>query len=386
MSNQLPMAINPPIPFEQCNFELIELPPEYRIHAYCLDFVIETNHKLIDPSVVYLLGISHEWCTTYIGGEDKYTKCQISQGFDKGSYGRYGTMSGITLEQLNIIWAKAKNNRADKYKPTLSELILTQVLPLFNAQPQIKHDDFKKEIDMNTLTSNQPLTMSSLDIAEMCEKQHRNVMADIKTMLEQLEISSAEFSAQYKDKSGKMNPCFNLNKEMSLTLVAGYNVKLRHKIIKRWQELENQVTAPALPTNYKEALLALVQKVDETERLTAENEHLNKTKMQISSKREASAMGKLARANDKIKQLQMVAKLETNLADKVSQFSHATVLAIQSRVDNFKPNGLKLGNYCRKHGLEIQNIPEPRFGVVHSYPAEAWQNVYNVNINSILGA
>lgn len=65
---------------------------------------------------------------------------------------------GITLDQLQILWAKAKNARADKYKPILSELILTQVLPLFNTQPQ-KHDDFKKEIDMNLITSNQPLTM-----------------------------------------------------------------------------------------------------------------------------------------------------------------------------------------------------------------------------------
>jgi len=45
---------------------------------------------------------------------------------------------------------------------------------------------------------NNVVIMSSLEIAAMCGKQHRNVMADIKTMLEQLEISSAEFSAQYK--------------------------------------------------------------------------------------------------------------------------------------------------------------------------------------------
>ena len=305
----------------------------------------------------------------------------------------------ISIPQIGELIVNAPKT---KYVSNILEFIKNTLIPLFNAQPQIKHDDFKKEIDMNTLTSNQPLTMSSLDIAELCDKRHSHVMADIKNMLEQLEMNSAEFSAQYKDKSGKTNPCFNLDKEMSLTLVAGYNVKLRHKIIKRWQELENQLSGiqpqirqqpiAALPTAKELAQMVIKSEV-EKENLLLENanlqhqrDELNKTKMQISSKREASALGKLARANDKIKQLQMVAKLETNLADKVSKISHATVLAIQSRVSNLKANGLKLGNYCRKNGLEIQNIPEPRFGVVHSYPAEAWQNVYNVNINSILGA
>lgn len=242
MSKQLPVAINPSItPFEQCHFELIELPPEYRIHACCLDIVIETNHKLISSSVAYLLGISHEWCTTHIGGEDKYTKCRISQGFDRGFHGRYGTFTGITLEQLQMLWSKAKNNRSNKFKPILSELILTQVLPLFNQAHLQTSMEVMQPIELNPIDANQPLTMSSLEIAEMCEKRHSHVMTDIKTMLEQLEINSAKFSAQYKDKSGKTNPCFKLDKEMSLTLVTGYNVKLRHKIIKRWQELENQL-------------------------------------------------------------------------------------------------------------------------------------------------
>lgn len=93
---------------------------------------------------------------------------------------------------------------------------------------------------------NASLTMSSREIAELCEKQHKHVMADIRKMLDELEISSAEFSAQYKTVDGRMQPCFNLPKDLTLTLIVGYNVKLRKKIIDRWQELENQQKQTAI--------------------------------------------------------------------------------------------------------------------------------------------
>ena len=238
---------------------------------------------------------------------------------------------GITLNQLRGLFDIAKQKKDTKFIPILSELILTQVLPLFNqpqhqTQPQI-NSDFSQEITLNPVNANQPLTMSSLEIAVMCNKEHRNVMADIKTMFEQLDISSADFSAVYKASNGKMNPCFNLDKEMSLTLVTGYSVVLRHKIIKRWQELENQLTggvpqisaqpvvpAPApthgLPTA-KDLAMMVLKSEEEKESLLIDYNFLSKElcqtireKAQISSKREASALGKLARANDKIRRLE----------------------------------------------------------------------------------
>ena len=45
-------------------------------------------------------------------------------------------------------------------------------------------------------------TMSSREIAELTGKQHNNVMADIRKMLEDLDLSSPDFSGQYKDSTG----------------------------------------------------------------------------------------------------------------------------------------------------------------------------------------
>ena len=82
--------------------------------------------------------------------------------------------------------------------------------------------------------------MSSREIADLTNKEHKNVMADIRNMCESLNIQSAEFSAYYKDDKGRTYPCFNLPKRETLILVSGYDVVTRAKIIDRWTELENQ--------------------------------------------------------------------------------------------------------------------------------------------------
>jgi phage regulator Rha-like protein len=87
-------------------------------------------------------------------------------------------------------------------------------------------------------------TMSSVEIAELTGKLHKNVLADIRAMLAELELSSAEFSAQYRDSTGRSLPCFNLDREMTDTLLTGYSARMRLAVIKRWRELEVQVAQP----------------------------------------------------------------------------------------------------------------------------------------------
>ena len=93
------------------------------------------------------------------------------------------------------------------------------------------------------------LTMSSLEIAELTGKQHKHVLTDIRNMLNSLNIDSAVFTAQYKDSIGRSLPMFNLPKDETLCLIAGYNVQVRMRIIKRWQELEQGFAVPVNQSN-----------------------------------------------------------------------------------------------------------------------------------------
>lgn len=111
----------------------------------------------------------------------------------------------------------------------------------------------------------QPVTMSSLEIAELTGKQHKNVLYDIRKMLNALEKDAAEFSAS-SFVSGPYGRklevrVYNLPKDLTITLVSGYSVQMRHRIFTRWLELEGAqkpvLAAPqaAAPRTLSEALL-----------------------------------------------------------------------------------------------------------------------------------
>ena len=90
---------------------------------------------------------------------------------------------------------------------------------------------------LSIIQENQPLTMSSVEIAELTGKKKSNVHRDIKVMLEQLSVDDSNL--KHLDSRGYVD-MYNLPKDLTITLVSGYNVKMRHAITKRWIELEEK--------------------------------------------------------------------------------------------------------------------------------------------------
>lgn len=121
-------------------------------------------------------------------------------------------------------------------------------------------------------------TMSSREIAELCEKRHDHVMRDIRDMLTQLhgEGGLPKFGDTYRnDQNGQTYPIFNLPKRETLILVSGYNLAVRAKIIDRWQELEarerpDPMVALNDPATMRGLLLSYSEKVMELETANAE--------------------------------------------------------------------------------------------------------------------
>lgn len=90
------------------------------------------------------------------------------------------------------------------------------------------------------------LTMSSVEIAQLCEKRHDHVMNDIRKMLDELNLHAPDFSGTYKTSQGNEYQCFFLPKREVMILVSGYRIDLRAKIVDRLDELENQQKPTAL--------------------------------------------------------------------------------------------------------------------------------------------
>lgn len=93
-------------------------------------------------------------------------------------------------------------------------------------------------------SGSQPVTMSSVEIAELTGKKHAHVMRDIRVVLEGVGGQS-NFGSTYSDAQGKSRDCYALPKRECLILVSGYSVELRAKIIDRWMELEEAAPKPA---------------------------------------------------------------------------------------------------------------------------------------------
>ncbi len=124
-----------------------------------------------------------------------------------------------------------------------------------------------------TLTEAATLTMSSREIAELTGKEHKNVIRDIRAMLADLgDGSDLSHVEEAKDSRGYTAE-ISLPKDLTLTLVAGYNVKLRKRIIDRWLELEaRQAATPAIPQTLPEALRLAAEAIEERDRLALENQ------------------------------------------------------------------------------------------------------------------
>ena len=93
---------------------------------------------------------------------------------------------------------------------------------------------------MNTLTVNLQQTMTSLEIAELTGKQHKDVMRAIRKMEPAwVKVNGRNFAlVEYKDAKGELRPCYQLTKTECLYIATKFNDEARAKLVLRWEELE----------------------------------------------------------------------------------------------------------------------------------------------------
>ena len=82
--------------------------------------------------------------------------------------------------------------------------------------------------------------MTSLEIAELTGKQHKDVMKAIRNMEPAwVKVNGRKFAlVEYQDKKGELRPCYQLTKTECLYIATKFNDEARAKLVLRWQELE----------------------------------------------------------------------------------------------------------------------------------------------------
>ena len=122
-------------------------------------------------------------------------------------------------------------------------------------------------------------TITSLEVAEMVEKEHKNLIRDIRRYCEQLaetKIEPGDFFAEstYLDANNQSRTCYNVTKKgceliaHKLTGVKG--TKFTALYINRFHDMEEQIKSNVLPMTYRDAVAQLLESLDREEELKAQ--------------------------------------------------------------------------------------------------------------------
>lgn len=129
--------------------------------------------------------------------------------------------------------------------------------------------------------SNQPLTNSKL-VAEVFGKEHRNVVRDIKNLIEGGVLKNEqtpmfEETTYINEQNKQSYPMFIMNQDGFTLLAMGFNGKkameFKLKYIEAFNAMKRQIeqSNPSVPQNYLEALKSLVKSEEEKQQLSLEN-------------------------------------------------------------------------------------------------------------------
>ena len=122
-------------------------------------------------------------------------------------------------------------------------------------------------------------TMSSREIANLCEKRHDHVCRDIDNLNQSYELMGlpkvGEGYYTHPNTGSQQHRQFLLNKEQTIDLITGYRSDIRIRINRRWAELERQAQ-PQIPQSFAEALQLAADQAKQLELAAPKVAHYDK--------------------------------------------------------------------------------------------------------------
>jgi hypothetical protein len=122
--------------------------------------------------------------------------------------------------------------------------------------------------------------MTSIEIAEITGKLHKNVLRDIEKMEEGwIKGGGLKFElTSYVDNWNREKPCYSLTKTECLYVATKYNDEARAKLVLRWEQLEKEkaLSEFSIPKTYLEALKLAVQQQEKIEKLEPKADYTDK--------------------------------------------------------------------------------------------------------------
>jgi phage regulator Rha-like protein len=201
--------------------------------------------------------------------------------------------------------------------------------------------------------------MTSLQIAEITGKMHKDVLESIRKMEKAwVKVTGRNFPlSEYTDATGRKLPMYELSKQECLYIATKFNDESRAKLVIRWEKLETekQLSKPLSPA---EMFLQNAQ-------LMVEHDN------------------RISNVENKLHALE--AKAQTR-PDYFTIVGYGTLNHVSVNLKQASILGRKASKLCAERGITTDKIPDPRFGEVKMYPKEVLNEVFEQPLTQKGGA
>lgn len=234
------------------------------------------------------------------------------------------------------------------------------------------------------IAGGQPVT-TTIAIAEGTDNDHASVIKLVRAYQDDLqEFGRVGFEIQsFETAGGTQEREVGILNEQQATLILTFmrNSEIvrafKKRLVKEFWDMRQSAPKFDPATLTRIDILKLAMESEEGRiKAEAERDHAIATKSQIGSKREATAMANVAKANREV----------SRLMDRLGfNTKHATVKAVEGATKRtFGPQGWRpLSNWCKSHSVSAIDVPDPLYGSVKSWPADAWGEIYGIDLTDL---
>lgn len=213
------------------------------------------------------------------------------------------------------------------------------------------------------------LTMSSREIAELVESRHDNVKRTIERLAERGLVRFTPMEETSHEGAGaRPVDVYRVGKRDSYVIVAQLSPEFTARLVDRWQKLEEELAANRLviPDFSDPAAAARAWANEYEARKLAE-----RTKAEIGSRREATAMNTASQAVKKADRL----ALELDRAH-----SYATIKRMGMLYHGQEFNWRVLKRSAVEMEIPAIDVFDANYGTVKAYHADVWREAYALEI------
>lgn len=225
------------------------------------------------------------------------------------------------------------------------------VLPIKSNEMKV-HDSVSAGLVFNDESGH--ILTNSLLVAEKFGKQHKDVMKAIKELLTSAQNCANLFvESEYPDSYGRMQPMYVMNRDGFSLLVMGFTgekaLQFKLDFIAAFNEMEQKL------------------KEEQPKQLSSAEMFLQIAQINVQQEK------KIAELECKVTRIEE--RTKTNL-------EYSTVVAYCTRnnipidVQRLGALGRKASSICKKAGIEVSKISDPRWGYVNCYPDRVLREVF----------